>query len=231
MIQSFEKDFVKKNRLKPKTAVETDSRWLGLRRSSPSFHHHAPAASSPFPGPLLPAAPPASLLARDGNPSIHPDVRASCGDRRRCAIPLPPILFLTIISSFGHHPLFASPRDSSRHHSGCSRSIHATMMHMTYYNSADVTLLLNSWTTGGDQSYYAICMLQRIVCSLCNAARAPCSLSWSNPTCSSHRHLHHIIPLRVFVRLCQQVLGPSGTNPPTTHVPFSCSSSRVQSQS
>ncbi len=36
------------------------------------------------------------------------------------------------------------------------------MMHMTYYNSADVTLLLQSWSTQGDQSYYAICTLPRV---------------------------------------------------------------------
>ena len=30
-----------------------------------------------------------------------------------------------------------------------------------FIKSADVTLLLNSWCTGGDQSYYAICMCKR----------------------------------------------------------------------
>ncbi len=40
-----------------------------------------------------------------------------------------------------------------------TRCIRASMMmmQMTYYNSADVKLLLDSWATGGDQSYYMIC--------------------------------------------------------------------------
>ena len=110
----------------------------------------------------------------------------------------------------------ASLSISPRRHSDSSRSHHATMMmmHMTYYNSAEVTLLLNSWTTGGDQSYYAICTPQRITPALVctrdasvrhgswRARRTLCPLWPSNLVCSSHRHPHHILPLRVLFRLC-----------------------------
>ena len=43
----------------------------------------------------------------------------------------------------------------------CSSNATMMMMQMTYYSSADVTLLLDSWKTNGDPSYFAICTRTR----------------------------------------------------------------------
>jgi hypothetical protein len=94
------------------------------------------------------------------------------------------------------------------------------MMQMTYYNSADVKLLLDSWATGGDQSYYMICATPLASLPRGNApVVSPHTASPTSPDCN----LHNFLPLRIIFCLCQQISRPPPCTPPpppSTQYPF-----------